>query len=288
MLPTLDAYTPREIAHKIETLGITKARSDTLSLLVLAVLAGAFIALGAMFFTVVVTRSALGFGVSRLVGGVAFSLGLILVIVGGAELFTGNNLVAMAWASRRITSAELLRNWVLVYVGNALGALGTVALVLIGHVAEFGDGAVRETALAIGRHKAALGVVEALALGVLCNGLVCLAVWLAMGGRSVADKVLAIVFPITAFVTMGFEHSIANLFFLPYALALSGFGDAQLLAGSVRNLLVVTGGNILGGTVLVAGVYWLAYLRPGAGADAGAVHVPDTDGLRTNTQSPPS
>jgi formate/nitrite transporter len=267
----MDAYTPREIAHKIETLGVTKARSDTLSLLVLAVLAGAFIALGALFFTVVVTRSTLGFGVSRLVGGMAFSLGLILVIIGGAELFTGNNLVAMAWASRRITSAELLRNWVLVYVGNALGALGTVLLVLVGDVAQFGDGAVRETALAIGRHKAALGVTEALALGVLCNGLVCLAVWLAMGGRSVADKVLAIVFPITAFVTMGFEHSIANMFFLPYALALSGFGDTQLLAGSVRNLLVVTGGNILGGTVLVAGVYWVAYLRPSAGADASAV-----------------
>jgi formate/nitrite transporter len=169
----------------------------------------------------------------------------------------------MAWASRRITSAELLRNWGLVYAGNAIGALGTVVLVLLGQVGQFGDGAVRDTALAIGRHKAALGVVEALALGVLCNGLVCLAVWLAMGGRSVADKVLAIVFPITAFVTMGFEHSIANLFFLPYALALGGFGDLQLLVGTVRNLLAVTGGNILGGTVLVAGVYWLAYLRPG-------------------------
>lgn len=254
----------REIAHKIETLGVTKARSDTLSLLVLAVLAGA--ALGALFFTVVVTRSTPGFGVSRLVGGVAFSLGLILVIIGGAELFTGNNLVAMAWASRRIRSAELLRNWVLVYLGNAIGAIGTVVLVLMGQVAQFGDGAVRETALAIGRHKAALGVTEALALGVLCNGLVCLAVWLAMGGRSVTDKVLAIVFPITAFVTMGFEHSIANLFFLPYALALDGFGDAQLLVGSMRNVLAVTLGNILGGTILVAGVYWLAYLRPGAEA----------------------
>jgi formate/nitrite transporter len=264
--PTIDAYTPREIAHKIETLGVTKVRSDTMSLLVLAVLAGAFIALGALFFTVVVTRPGLGFGISRLVGGAAFSLGLILVIVGGAELFTGNNLAAMAWASRRITSAELCRNWVLVYVGNALGALGTVVLVLLGDVAQLGDGAVRETALAIGRHKASLGVVEALALGVLCNGLVCLAVWLAMGGRSVTDKVLALILPIAAFVTMGFEHSIANLFFLPYALALDGFGDGQLLIGSVRNLLVVTGGNMLGGTILVAGVYWLAYLRSSAGA----------------------
>ena len=226
----------------------------------------AFIALGALFYTVVVTRPALGFGVSRLVGGVAFSLGLVLVIIGGAELFTGNNLVAMAWASRRIRSAELVRNWVLAYVGNALGALGTVVLVLLGDVAQFGDGAVRETALAIGRHKAALGVVEVLALGVLCNGLVCLAVWLAMGGRSVADTVLAMVFPITAFVTIGLEHAIANLFFLPYAFALDGCGDAQLLAGSVRNLLLVTVGNLLGGTVLVAGVYWLAYVRPGTEA----------------------
>jgi formate transporter len=255
MFPTIDAYAPRDIARKIEAVGVTKARCDTLSLLVLAVLAGAF--------TVVVTRSTLGFGMTRLLGGIAFSLGLILVLVGGAELFTGNNLVAMAWASRRITSVALLRNWVLVYGGNAIGALGTVVLVLLAQVAQFGDGAVRETVLAIGRHKAALGVVDAVALGVLCNSLVCLAVWLAMGGRSVADKVLAIVFPVTAFVTMGFEHSIANLFFLPYALALSGFGDAQLLVGAVRNLLAVTVGNILGGTLLVAGVYWLAYLRPG-------------------------
>lgn len=262
---SLDAYTPREIAHKIETLGVTKARSDALTLLVLATLAGAFIALGALLFTVVMTRPTLGFGVSRLVGGVAFSLGLILVIVGGGELFTGNNLVAMAWASRRISSAEMIRNWLLVYAGNTLGALGTVGLALLGHVADLGDGAVRETALAIGRHKAALGAMQGFALGILCNGLVCLAVWLAMGGRSVADKVLAIVFPIAAFVTLGLEHSIANLFFLPYALALHGGLEPQLLSGSWRNLLVVTGGNIVGGTVLVAGVYWLAYLRGSSG-----------------------
>jgi formate transporter len=264
VLPTIDAYTPREIAHKVETLGVTKARSDTVSVLVLAVLAGAFIALGALCFTRVVTKPTRGFGVSRLVGGVAFRLGLLLVVVGGAELFTGNNLVAMAWASRRITSAALCRNWLLVYAGNTVGALGTVALVLLAQVAQFGDGGGRETALTIGRHKAALGVGEAVALGVLCNALVCLAVWLARGGRSVADKVLAIVFPITAFVTIGLEHSIANMFFLPYAVALDGFGDPRLLVGAVWNLLAVTVGNILGGTVLVAGVYWFAYLRPGA------------------------
>ena len=263
MLPTLDAYTPREIARRVEALGVTKARSDTVSVLVLAVLAGAFIALGALFFIIVVTRPPESFGITRLVGGVAFSLGLILVVVGGAELFTGNNLVAMAWASRRITTVELPRNWGLVYAGNALGAFGTVTLVLLGRVHQFANGAVGETVLTIGQHKAALGTVEALALGILCNALVCLAVWLAMGGRSVTDKILAVVFPIAAFVTIGFEHSIANLFFLPYALALDGFGDPQLILGALRNLAAVTVGNLLGGTILVAGVYWLAYLRPG-------------------------
>ena len=258
---TVDAYAPREIAHRIETLGVTKARSDTVSVLILALLAGAFIALGALFFMVVVTRPVGGFGTTRLAGGVAFSLGLILVVVGGAELFTGNNLVAMAWASRRITSVELLRNWGLVYTGNALGALGTVGLVFLARVHQLGDGAVGATALAIGHHKATLGFPEAVALGVLCNALVCLAVWLAMGGRTVTDKVLAIVFPITAFVTMGLEHSIANMFFLPYALVLEGVGDAPFIAGILRNLAAVTLGNLLGGTVLVAGVYWLAYLR---------------------------
>lgn len=261
MTPSFDAYAPREIARRVETLGVTKARGDAVTLLVLATLAGAFIALGALLFTVVMTRASLGLGPSRLLGGVAFSVGLILVIVGGGELFTGNNLVAMAWASRRVTTRELLRNWLLVYAGNALGALGTVALAVLGQVADLGDGAVRETALAIGRHKAALGVWQALALGILCNGLVCLAVWLAMGGRTVADKILAIVFPIAAFVTMGLEHSIANLFFLPYALVLSGGAAPQFFTGSVVNVLVVTVGNILGGTLLVGGVYWLAYLR---------------------------
>jgi formate/nitrite transporter len=258
----IDAYAPREIAHRIETLGVTKARSDTVTVLVLAVLAGAFIALGALFFIVVVTRPASGFGITRLVGGLAFSLGLILVVVGGAELFTGNNLVAMAWASRRISSRELLRNWGLVYLGNAVGALGTVCLAVLARVHQLGEGAVGATALAIGRHKAALGVLEAVALGVLCNALVCLAVWLAMGGRTVTDRVLAIVFPITAFVTMGLEHSIANMFFLPYAWMLGGMRDPGFITGALANLSAVTLGNLGGGTLLVAGVYWLAYLRP--------------------------
>jgi len=260
--PAVDAYAPREIAHRIETLGVTKARSDAISVLLLAVLAGAFIALGALFFLVVVTRPVGGFGTTRLAGGVAFSLGLILVVVGGAELFTGNNLVAMAWASRHITTGELLRHWGLVYAGNALGALGTVGFAVLGGIHQLGDGAVGATALAIGQRKVALGFTEAIALGVLCNALVCLAVWLAMGGRTVTDKVLAIVLPITAFVTIGLEHSIANMFFLPYALVLRGVVDVPFIVGALRNLMAVTLGNLVGGTVLVAGVYWCAYLRP--------------------------
>lgn len=257
---SVDAWSPQEIAHRIESSGVAKARADALTLLTLAVLAGAFISLGGLFYTVVVTGSGLGLGLTRLLGGLAFSLGLILVVVAGAELFTGNNLVAMAWASKRITLGELLRNWRIVYVGNVLGSLATVALVVAAGTDELGGGAVGETALAIGRAKATLAPLSALARGIGCNALVCLAVWLAMGGRSVTDKVLAIVFPITAFVAVGFEHSIANWFFLPWAIALGGEG---LLMGAVWNLVVVTLGNVLGGTFLVAGVYWLAYLRPG-------------------------
>ena len=258
----VDAYAPPEIAGRVRDVGVAKARLDSVTMFVLAVLAGAFIGLGALFFTVVVTSPVGGFGTTRLVGGLAFSLGLILVVIAGAELFTGNNLVAMAWASRLVSARDLLRNWVIVYLGNAVGALGTVALVWLGDVASFGRGAVGDTALTIASTKARLGVVEAVALGVLCNALVCLAVWLALAGRSVTDKVLAIVFPITAFVAIGFEHSIANLFFLPYGLVLDGFVSDYLISGTLTNLAAVTVGNILGGTLLVAGIYWVAYLRP--------------------------
>jgi formate/nitrite transporter len=260
----MDAYSPREIASKVQALGVTKANSDALSVLVLAVLAGAFISLGALFFTVVVTGAAAGYGINRFIGGVAFSLGLVMVLVGGGELFTGNNLVAMAWASRLTTTPSLLRNWVLVYAGNVAGALGTVALVWAGDVDRFSGGAVGQTAMAIGNAKASLGVWQALALGIMCNALVCMGVWLAMGGRTVTDRILAVVFPISAFVAIGFEHSIANWFFLPYAIALNGSNAPSLVSGALTNLAAVTLGNIIGGSLLVAGVYWLAYLRKGA------------------------
>lgn len=255
-----DAYQPRQIAQRVEAMGVAKARAKALTLFVLAVLAGAFISLGALLFTVIVTESSLGFGVTRLLGGLGFCLGLVLVVVGGAELFTGNNLLAMAWASRLISTREVLRNWCLVYLGNVVGCLGTVVLVLWANTAGMGDGAVGDTALQIAHGKSALSWLEAFARGVLSNTLVCLAVWLAMGGCSVTDKILAILFPISAFVTLGFEHSIANWFFLPYGLALGGM-DSLALSALASNLLAVTLGNIVGGTLLVAGVYWLAYLR---------------------------
>ena len=255
-----EAYPPREIARKVEGLGVAKARTDPLTLLVLAVLAGAFISLGALFFIVVVTKSALGFGMTRLVGGLSFSLGLILVVVAGAELFTGNNLIAMAWASRLIGTREVMRNWFLAYLGNVGGCLATVLLVVWANVASLGGGAVGEMAINIARTKADLSVIEAFTRGVLCNALVCLAVWLAMGGRSVTDKILAILFPITAFVAMGFEHSIANWFFLPFGLALDRESVVSVV-GATRNIVAVTAGNVVGGTLLVAGVYWVAYLR---------------------------
>ena len=255
-----DAYPPQEIARKVERLGVAKAHTDAITLLVLAVLAGAFISLGALFFTVVVTETGLGFGVTRLLGGLSFCLGLILVVVAGAELFTGNNLIAMAWASGLIGTREVMRNWLLVYFGNVVGCLGTVLLVVWSDVASLSGGAVGETAMHIARTKADLSLTEAFTRGILCNALVCLAVWLAIGARSVTDKILAILFPITAFVAIGFEHSIANWFFLPYGLALNGESGVSI-AGIVRNIVAVTAGNMLGGTLLVSGVYWVAYLR---------------------------
>jgi len=254
------AWQPREIARRVATMGVAKARAPALTLLVLALLAGAFISLGGLFYVFVTSDSNLGFGVTRLLGGLSFSLGLILVVVGGAELFTGNNLLAMAWASRLINLREVLRNWLIVYAGNVLGCLGTVLLVYWADLAALNEGAIGDSIVQLATAKAGLSTSAAFVRGILCNVLVCLAVWLAMGGHSVTDRIIAIVLPIAAFVTMGLEHSIANWFFLPLGLLLDGDG-AMTLAAALHNLLVVTAGNIIGGTLLVAGIYWLAYLR---------------------------
>ncbi len=261
-----DAYPPPEIAARVCKLGLAKVTTSVPTMVALAVLAGAFISLGALFYTITITGEkdgpALPFGLLRLAGGVTFSLGLILVVVGGAELFTGNNLIAMAWAAGCVQTRQVVRNWIWVYLGNLLGAGGTAALVLLAGVHTLGDGAVGETMVRIARGKIALDPSAAFARGILCNVLVCLAVWLCMGARSVADKILAIVFPISAFVACGFEHSVANMFFLPLGMALAAGDAAPLsLAGALGNLALVTLGNIIGGTVLVALVYWFIYLR---------------------------
>ena len=270
-----DALPPAEVARKAETVGATKARMSFLDTFVLAVLAGAFIALGAIFSTTVAAGgSDLPYGVVRLLAGLVFTLGLILVVIAGAELFTGNNLVVMAWASRRVSTVRLLRNWVIVYAGNLVGALGTVALVYLGKQYTFGHGEVGRTALTIASTKVSYSFVQAFALGVLCNALVCLAVWLAYGARSTADKILAIVPPIAAFVAAGFEHSVANMYFIPMGLLVKhdrGFlasltdppDSSGLSWGSfvTDNLIPVTLGNIVGGAILVGAVYWLVYLR---------------------------
>ncbi len=272
-----DALVPKEIARRAEAVGAAKARMDTISLLALAVLAGAFIALGAIFSTVVATGAGdLPFGVGRLLAGLAFSLGLILVVLGGAELFTGNNLMVMALASRRIGAGELARAWALVYLGNLIGALGTAGLVFLAQHFMLGGGAVGATALAIASAKTAIAPVPAFFLGVLCNVLVCLAIWLCLGAHSTAGRILAIVAPITAFVAAGFEHSIANMYFIPVALLIKwgapdGFWTAigatpasypsLDLAGFFANLAPVTLGNMVGGGLLVGAVYWFIYLR---------------------------
>jgi formate/nitrite transporter len=262
----LDAYAPAQIAMRVREVGVTKAAMPVPTMFALAVLAGAFIALGALFFTITMTTGTTSqppaFGLMRLAGGITFSLGLILVVVGGAELFTGNNLIAMAWASGRVTTQQVMRNWGWVYLGNLAGAVGTAALVWLAGVHTMGDGAVGETMVRIARGKITLDPVSAIARGILCNVLVCLAVWLCMGARSVTDKILAIVFPITAFVACGFEHSVANMYFLPIGVALAAGTSASLsVADAVGNLALVTFGNVIGGTVLVALVYWSVYLR---------------------------
>ena len=266
-----DAYAPKEIAERVETIGVAKARLPLLSQIALGVLAGGFIGLGALYFTLVASDPSLSFAVSRILGGVAFSLGLILVVVAGAELFTGNNLLVMAWASHRLTSQELLRNWLVVYLANFAGALGLVGLVYLSNYSQMNGAAVATQAVKIAAAKAALPFAEAFFKGVLCNILVCLAVWLALAGRSVVDKICAIVFPISAFVAAGFEHSVANMYFIPLGILLKDrvpASAAEQLNWTAlwTNLLPVTLGNIAGGSVLVALVYYFIYQRGNAGA----------------------
>lgn len=276
-----DAFLPSDMAIKAETIGVKKAVMGPRNTMALAVLAGAFIAMGAVFATTVTAGAAghLSFGMTKLVGGLVFSLGLILVIVAGAELFTGNNLIVMVWADGQISLRQVLRNWMLVYVGNFIGSIATAVLMFYSRQYTFGGGAIGLNMLNIANGKTNLDFMQAIVLGILCNALVCLAVWLCFSARTTTDKILAIIFPITAFVAAGFEHSVANMYFIPMGLlvkrdAPAGFWDSigktaldfpNLTWGNffVANLLPVTIGNIIGGSVMVGLVYWSIYIRKG-------------------------
>ena len=268
-----DAYSPAEIARRVEDSGVTKARLPMIAAAMLGILAGAFIAIGSLYFTLVVSDASLGFAATRVLGGVVFSVGLILVIVAGGELFTGNNLLAMAWADGKISTVELLRNWLIALVANAVGAAGMVVLVILSGYPDLNGGAVGTTAVKIAAAKASLPFWTAFFAGVLCNIFVCMAVWLALAGRTVVDKVVAIVFPISAFVAAGFEHSVANMYFIPLGILLRDTVDVASVSGIehlhwggyARNLVPVILGNIVGGSGLVALVYYVIYrvgLRP--------------------------
>jgi formate/nitrite transporter len=252
--PSFDAYSPRQIAERLEALCVAKASTPLLSLAMLGVLAGAFIGLGALYSVIVLADPSLGLAAKRVLGGVVFSLGLVLVVVAGAELFTGNNLLAMAWAQGLLTTKDVLHNWAVVCATNFAGAAGLALLVYLSGHAE----AYSRTYLEIAAAKASLPFWSAFFRGVLCNILVCMAVWMTLAGRSVTDKVLAVLFPISAFVAAGFEHSVANMYLFPVAMLLAGSADLSWLW---TNLVPVIAGNLVGGSVLVALVYHVIYRR---------------------------
>ena len=274
---SFDDYSPAEMEKKVEAASAAKAKLSFLSLFMLSILAGCFIALGAEFCTLVTFDSSLGIGLTKLLGGIAFSLGLILVVVAGAELFTGNNLVIMGFASRILTCKQLLKNWSVSYLGNFLGSVVVVFLMFLTNLWKMKDYMLGAKAVLIAADKVNLTFLEAFSRGILCNALVCLAIWLCFSARTVVGKIAAIIFPITAFVASGFEHSIANMYFIPMGILLKQnesvasailkiTPDAALerlnVMGFLGNLLPVTIGNIIGGAVMVGLVYWLIIALP--------------------------
>jgi len=276
------ALTPEQIAVRAVETAVAKSAESTLSTLALAVLAGIFIAFGAIFATVAVATTpgsaALPYGVSKVLMGLTFSVGLILVVVGGGQLFTSNVLLVTAWVKGRIGLRAMLRNWGLVYVGNLAGALGTAVLLVLSGEYRSAGGGVGAAALSVAESKGELGFGRALVLGVLCNMLVCLAVWLSYSARTTVDRIVAVVLPVAAFVAAGFEHSVANMYFLPVGAMIKRFAPASFWTSTgidpadlahvgwssfAANLVPVTIGNIIGGGLLVGGLYGLAYLRGG-------------------------
>jgi formate transporter FocA len=274
----IDSLLPTEMAQKAEDVGLNKANLDFWTLFGLSILAGAFIGLGAVFATTVSTGGAeLPYGVNKLLTGLAFCLGLILVIVGGAELFTGNTLIIMGFMSGKVSLSKLARNWGIVYLGNLVGSVMTAFGMFLSKQYTFANGGLGLNILNIAESKTSLDFFQAIVLGVICNALVCLAVWLTFSAGTTTDKILAIVFPITAFVAAGMEHSVANMYFIPIGLFVKYFGQVSFFENIgktalafpnltfknflVTNLLPVTIGNIIGGAVMVGLVYWFIYLR---------------------------
>lgn len=270
---SIDAYKPKEIALRIEQVSISKSTIDPLRVFALSLLAGAFIALAAVFYTIVIHDSSMSPGITRLLGGLVFSLGLILVVVAGAELFTGNNLLVMACVDRKITFKQLMINWNVVFFGNLVGSLGVVALIYLSDHWLISNGAVGAKAILLANSKVNMSFMVAFSRGILCNSLVCMAIWMCFACHSVTDKILAIIFPITGFVAMGFEHSVANMYFIPAGMVAQTNPDILKLvdpsvnlsnlnaSGFIQNLIPVTLGNIVGGSIFVGLIYWFIYLR---------------------------
>jgi formate/nitrite transporter len=263
----LQAYSPAEIKQAVEKVGVKKANLPFLASFMLAIVAGGGVGFGALYYTIVASDPTLSFATVRVLGGFVFTLGLALVLVGGAELFTGNNLIIMAWASRNVSTLTMLRNWVIVWFGNLVGALGLIVLVYFSHHLDMNDGRIGLSVLNTAAGKIHPDFVTLFFKGVLCNVLVCAAVWLAYAGRSVTDKLLAVMLPVSAFIAAGFEHCVANMYFLPLAWLLVQTGhapanfDASLItmSGIVHNLVPVTLGNIVGGAGFVGTTYWAIY-----------------------------
>ncbi len=274
----VDCKTPANIAEHLSTsVCVKKVNSSVGKLATLGFLAGAYIAFGAQLATMVTHDMAayLGIGFARLIGGAVFSVGLMLVVIAGAELFTGNNLIFISTLDGNTTVGGLLRNWVIVYLSNLIGSLFVVLLMYWTELWKTGNLGVAVAAVKIANVKVNLPFMAALTRGILCNWLVCLAVWMSFSASAVVGKIFAIFFPIMAFVASGFEHSVANMYFIPMGMVLNGVPEvAQRIAEIgvttsnlnlygflVRNLIPVTIGNIIGGAFFVATLYWFVYIK---------------------------
>lgn len=263
----LQAYSPAEIKEAVEKVGVKKANLPFLASFMLAIVAGGGVGFGALYYTIVASDATLSFATVRVVGGFVFTLGLVLVLVGGAELFTGNNLIVMAWASGKVSTRTMLLNWTVIWFGNLVGSLGLIVLVLFSHHLDMNDGNVGLSILKTAAGKIRPDMVTLFFKGILCNVLVCAAVWLAYAGRTVTDKIVAVILPVSAFIAAGFEHCVANMYFLPLAWMVIQTGHAPAnfdtspitIAGILHNLIPVTLGNIVGGAGFVGAVYWAIY-----------------------------